>query len=119
MFSKLENLQFEIYLLLTPDRKHQNVFEKVTVIGLRRAKNLKDILVRVKVSPLEKKKGCYRSCGGSTCKIRKHVVNTETFRSFSIHREYCIKPDNLNCRSSNVAYLLSCKTYSKQYAGKY
>ena len=87
----------EIHLLLTPDREHGKVFENVPIIGFRRAKSLKDILVRAKVAPLEKKK--------------------ETFRSFSTQRKYCIKPNNLNCRSSNVAYLFSCKACSKQYTG--
>ena len=71
----------------------------------------------MKVAPLEKKKGCCRPCGGTRCEICKHVVTTETFRSFSTQREYCIKPDNLNCRSSNVVYLFSCKACSKQYTG--
>ena len=37
----------------------------------------------------------------------------------SVHKEniYSIKPDNLNCRSSNVMYLFSCKACSKQYTG--
>ena len=51
--------------------------------------------MRAKVVPLVKKKGCCRSCGGTTCEICKHVVTTETFRSFSTQREYCIRPDNL------------------------
>ena len=58
-----------------------------------------------------------RSCGGTRCEICKHVMTTETFRSFSTKREYCIKPNNLNCRSNNVVYLSSCKACSKQYAG--
>ena len=105
------------YLLLAPHREHGKVFEKVPIIGFRRAKSLKDILVRAKVAPLEKKKGCCRSCGGTRCEIFKHVVTTETFRSFSIQREYCIKPNNLNCRSNNVVYLFSCKACLKQYTG--
>ena len=76
---------------------------------------MKDILVRAKLAPFEKKKDCCRSRGGTRCKICKHVVTTETFRSFSIQRDYCIKPDNLNCRSSNVVYHFSCKPCSKQY----
>ena len=115
MFSKLKNVLSEIHLLLTPDREHGKVFEKVPIIGLRRAKSLKDILVRAKVAPLEKKKGCCRSCGGTICEICKHIVTTEIFRSFSTQRQYCIKPDNLNCRSSNVVYLFSWKPCSKQY----
>ena len=107
----------EINLLLTPDREHENVFENVPIIGFRRGKCLKYILVRAKVAPLEKEKGCCRPCGGTRSEICKHVVTTETFISFSTQREYCIKPNNLNCRSSNVAYLFSCKACSKQYTG--
>ena len=70
--------------------------------------------MRAKVAPSEKKKGSCRPCGGTGCEICKHVVTTETFRSFSTKREYCTKP-NLNCRSNNVVYLFSCKACSKQY----
>ena len=78
---------------------------------------MKDILVRAKVVPFEKRKSSYRSCGVTRCKISKHVETTETFRSFSIQREYYIKPDNLNCRSNNVVYSFSWKTCSKQCIG--
>ena len=86
VFSKLKNKLSEIHLLLTPDREHGKVFEKVPIIGFRRAKSLKDILVRAKVAPLEKKKGCCRPCGGTRCEICKHLVTTEAFRSFSTQR---------------------------------
>ena len=117
VFSKLKNVLSEIHLLLTPDREHGKVFEKVPIVGLRRAKSLNDILVRATVAPLEKKKECCRSSGGTRCKICKHAVTTETFRTFSTQREYCIKPNNLNYCSSNVVYLFSCKACSKQYIG--
>ena len=92
VLSKLKNVLFEIRLLLTPDKEHGKVFGKILIVGFRRTKCLKDVLVRAKVAPLEKKKGCYRSCGGTMCKICKHVVTTETFRSFSTQRQYCIRP---------------------------
>ena len=38
-----------IHLLLTPDNEHNKVFRDVPVIGFRRAKSLKDILVRAKI----------------------------------------------------------------------
>ena len=65
MFSKLKNVLSEIHLLLTPGREHGKVFENVPIIGFRTAKRLKYILVRAKVAPLEKKKGCGRLCGGT------------------------------------------------------
>ena len=86
VFSKLKNVLSEIHLLLTPDRKHEKVFEKVPIIGFTRAKSWKDILVRAKRAPVEKRKGCWRSCGGTRCAICKHVVTTETVRSL-VHKE--------------------------------
>ena len=117
VLSKLKNGLSEIHLLLTPDREHGKVFERIPIVGFRRAKSLKDILVITKVAPLEKKGSC-RSCGGTRWEIRKHVVTTETFRSFSTQIEYCIKSNNLRCCSNNVVYLFSCKTCSKQYTGR-
>ena len=36
------------------------------------------------------------------CEICKHVLTTETFRSFSNQIEFRIMPNNLNCGFSNV-----------------
>ena len=46
-----------LHLLLTPDQEHQKVFHKVPIIDFRRAKSLKDILVKSKVPPVQKMKG--------------------------------------------------------------
>ena len=54
---KLKNVPSEIHLLLTRGREHGKVFKRIPTVCFRRAKRLKDILVRVKVAPLEKKKG--------------------------------------------------------------
>ena len=51
-FSKLENILFKVHLLLTQDREHN-----VPIIGFKRGKSLKDILVRAKVPPLKTDKG--------------------------------------------------------------
>ena len=56
VFLKLKKVLSEIHLLSTPDREHGKVFEKVPIVGFRRAKSLNYILVRAKVAPLEKKK---------------------------------------------------------------
>ena len=79
VFSKLKKILSEIHSLLAPDREHGKIFEKVPIIGIRKAKRLREIFARAKVAPLEQKKGCCKSCGGTGCKIWKHVVTTETF----------------------------------------
>ena len=40
-------------------------------------------------------------------KVLHHLQNAHEFR-----------PENLNCRSKNVVYLISCKTCHKQYTGR-
>ena len=64
MPSKLKHVLSETHLLLIPGREHGKTFEKIPIIGFGRAKSLKDILVRPKVAPLKKKRGCCRSRGG-------------------------------------------------------
>ena len=54
VLSKLKTVLSEIHLLLAPDREHGHGFEKIAIVGFRRAQSLKDILVRMKVAPIEK-----------------------------------------------------------------
>ena len=103
VLSKLKNVLSEIHFLLGPDRERGKVFVRIPIVGFRRAKSMKDV-------------GSCRSCGGTRSKICKYVVTIETFRSFGTQREYCIKPDNLNCCSNSVVHL-SYKTCSKEYTG--
>ena len=116
-FSKLKNISFKIHLLLTPDRKHRKVFENVPLIGFKKGKSLKNILVRTKVPPLKTEKGFCGPCDKPRCQICKHVTKTQQSESSSKKRIYSIRPQNLNCASKNVVYLFTCKTCHKQYTG--
>ena len=116
-FSKLKDTMSFLHLLLTPDQEHQKVFHKVPIIGFRRAKSLKDILVRAKVPPLQKNEGFCGPCKKPRCEICKHMVNTNSFKSTTTQRTYFIRRGNLKCSSENVVYLFTCKTCSKQYTG--
>ena len=97
-----------IHLLLTPDNEHNNVFRDVPIIGFRRAKSLKDILGRAKIPQIKCKDWC-GPCKGPRCEIWKHIVPTRNFKPSALKRT------NVNCRSENVVYLISCKTCYKQY----
>ena len=116
-FSQLKHTMSFLYLLLTPDQAHQKVFHKVPIIGFRRAKSLKDILVRAKVPLLQKNEGFCGPCKKLRCEISKHVVNTSSFKSTTTQRTYFLRSEDLKRSSENVVYLLACKTCSKQYTG--
>ena len=91
IFSKLKNILFKIHLLLTRDREYRNVFENVPIIGFKKGKSLKDILVRAKVSPLKTEKGFCGPCNKPRCEICKHIIKTHEFESLSTKRIYSIK----------------------------
>ena len=85
-FSNLKDTMLFLHFLLTPDQEHHSVFHKFRIIGFRRAKSLKDILVRAKVSSLQKKEGFCGACKKSRCEICEHMVNSNNFKStFSVH----------------------------------
>ena len=106
-----------LHLLLAPDQEHQQVFYKVPIIGFRRAKSLKDILVRAKVPPVLKNEGFCRLFKKPRCEICEHIVSTANFKSTTTQRAYFIRPPDLKCSSKYVVYLFTCKTCSKQYTG--
>ena len=58
-FSNLKDTLSFLHLLLRPDQEHQQVCHKVPIIGIRRVKSIKDILVRAKVPPVLKMKGFF------------------------------------------------------------
>ena len=113
-FSKLKSIMSKIHLLLTPDKEHQKVFNEIPIIGFRRSKSLKDILVRAKVPPGEKREGFCGPCKKSRCQICPRITEANTFQSFSTECTYQIRPPNLNCDSKYVVYLIPCKKCSKQ-----
>ena len=59
-FSNLKDTMSFPHLLLTSDQEYKKLSHEVSIIGFRRAKSLKDILVRVKVSAVQKNEA---SCG--------------------------------------------------------
>ena len=87
---------------------------KIPIIEFRRAKNLKDILMRANIPPV-KREGFYGPCKGPRCEICKQIVPTRNFTSFTTKSKFEIRPENINYRSKNVVYLISCKTCHKQY----
>ena len=93
--SDLKDTMSFLHLLLTRDQEHQKVFHKVSVIGFRRTKSLKDILVRVKVSPVMKNEEFCGPCKKWRCEICEHIVSTDSFESITKQRSNFVRPENL------------------------
>ena len=72
--------------------------------------------MRAKI-PQMKSKSWRGPCKGPRYEICKNIVPTTNFTSSTTKHTYEIRPENLNCRSKNVVYLISYKTCHKQYTG--
>ena len=102
--------------MLTPDREHVDVFSQIPIVGFRRAKSLKDILVRAKLPQKDNETGCGK-CGSSRCDVCNYLEASRTFSNKNASKEYEIRKGALNCNSTNVIYLMQCKVCSLQYVG--
>ena len=100
-------------------------FESPPVIAYKRSKNLRDMLVRAKLSTKRKSKrriAGYRYCGGMcvTCALSEKTSfhkNNKTGEKWKIH-------SLLDCKSSNVVYKISCRkcptfTYIGETSGQF
>ena len=109
-YSKLKHILSNINLLLTPDAQHRKVFPEVPIVGFKRGKSLKDLLVRAKV-PVEKEtdgKSC--GCQGKRCEVCTFLEEKTTFTNKEGSDTYRIREGlHLHCNSENVIYLISCK----------
>ena len=60
------------------------------------------------------------ACGSSRCKACRHVSQGSTFVSNVTQKSYNVISSNslMNCNTTNVIYLISCKKCGVQYVGE-
>ena len=94
----------EFHLLLTPNEEHRNVFSEVPIVGYKRSKSLKDILVRAKLPTKIKGPGESDACSIKRCGVCKYVNTSTTFTDRNGQITYEIRGGKMNC-NSNKSYL--------------
>ena len=109
----------DLHPMLRLPEKCGKAIREIPMLAFRKPKCLTDYLVRAKVEKQMIKAEGSRSCGSSVCQICKNdnflkfgnkFTSNVTGKTYDIH---C----NLDCNSSNVVYLISCKSCDKQYVG--
>ena len=91
--------------MLDASEEHKKVFPNKPLVSFRRAKNLKDNLVRAKLAPVQQEdyvRGCYR-CGKSCCQVCEHKSEGDKFVCHVGSKKYRIN-SKFNCDSSGVVY---------------
>ena len=92
----------------------QHLANKNITVAYRKARSLRDILVRADISEHKKDTGS-KACGH--CASCKHMKPSTSIRSFKNKKEYRIQED-LNCQNHNAIYVIQCKTCGMQYVGQ-
>ena len=106
-----------IHVLLTPNEEHRKTFCNIPVVGFKKGRSLKDLLVRARLPELKQGGGKSAGCGKTGCEVCEFLEPTEHFTNKEGDRKYSIKNVSLNCNSKNVVYLIQCKTCGIQYVG--
>ena len=101
--------------MLTPEAQHRKVFPEVPIVGFKRGKRLKDLLVRSKV-PVDGK-SC--SCQRKRCEVCTFLEEKSTFSDKESSDTYKTREGPLlDCNSENVVYLITCKNVQKTVCRK-
>ena len=105
------------------DQKHKGLLQNKVFLSFRRAKNLKDQLVRAKLPVSDDDslsvKGCYgRKCNDrKSCQICVLIQEGDSFQNCDENRSFNIFSGRYNCNSESVVYLLQCECCHKKYVG--
>ena len=80
VFNELRDIVNRFHTMLDASEEYKKVFKEKPLAAFRRALNLKDILVGIKVPELEteESKGCFR-CGKSRCQVYRSMSEDNSF----------------------------------------
>ena len=110
---------------LEASRSAAALVDKEVVLGFKRAQNLKDILIKSRISYHENPpqhpgvSGAKHQnfCHRHNCRYCKHFNTSGRVTSTQTGRTYVV-PDRVCCESSNLVYLLTCNICKMQYVGQ-
>ena len=106
--------------ILFADTEHRNLFKDKIFVSFRKAKSLKDNLVRAKLQPIEKEvveKGTLRCKGRKNCQICPLIREGDTFTNANDTRTFKIFSGQYHCNTESVVYMLQCDCCNKKYIG--
>ena len=105
--------------ILLVDDEHRKQFAGKVFVSFRRAKNLKDTLVRAKLQTQDQElvpKGTFK-CSGKRCQICPIIQEGCSFSNANDSRSFKNFSGAYDCSSTKVVYILQCTCCNKKYVG--
>ena len=108
----------DLHPILESSKRCKNAIKSVPFAAFRKPKSLGDYLIRAKVDNRVSKNLLLGNvkCSSRRCEVCKYMDESSHFKSSQDDRRYSINY-NLNCNSSSVVYLMTCKKCVLQYVG--
>ncbi|KAI8495640.1 hypothetical protein Bbelb_266120 [Branchiostoma belcheri] len=101
----------------------RDIFQDPPLVAYRRNKNIKDMLVRARISKENRNfflkfvpSGSF-PCEKNRCTNCAFVKKANNFKSHRTGKCYAIRT-HINCQSKNIVYLIQCKKCGVQYVGE-
>ena len=96
-----------------PNEEHKTAFgEKPPMIGLRKARTLKDYLERAKITNRDTKECKSARCNGKRYQVCQYIEETCEFEGADGNK-YDIRKGVRNCNTDFTVYKFHCKSCSK------
>ena len=107
----------DLHPVLQSSNRCQDAIQEVPMVAFRKPKSLAQYLVRARFTNVcrGKARGTCR-CTCNKCQICDFLLLGNTFSDSKSSKQFSINYD-LDCNSSNVVYLISCKKCNAQYVG--
>ena len=97
--------------------------DKKLVVGYRRPKNLRDLLVRARLPTITDNDSQREprperpACDSPSCRYCTRINKTGKIKSHSTSKPHNAMR-NVNCHSNNLIYCITCKKCARQYVGQ-
>ena len=104
--------------VLKSDKQMKQALKGVKYISSKRQPaNLKQLLTRAKFTSSQKDHIGSHKCGDKRCGTCPHITSGSEIMIKSTQKTFSIKMD-MNCKTKNVLYILTCCGCGEQYVGK-
>ena len=114
--SSLPKVLKDHYYLLRNNRQVCNIFKELPLVAFRKAKSIRDEVVRTDVSPPSKPECGTKPC--QSCKSTCHLICEETKIVNAKNGKSVDLKASGNCKTSDVVYVARCKVCDILYVGE-
>ena len=107
--------------MISADPYLKQVFPFPPLIAYRRPKNIRDLVIKARIPPVyvrpTRTQAGYKKCTNVSCLTCPYSIPGKLIKSTASEFKTEVNT-SVNCKSSNIIYLITCKHCRQQYVGE-